>query len=134
MWTGIEFSSRPSPMEPRAQSGWFPLEPFQLGKRIAILGIAGSGLLAVLNIVIGLLARSTSVVAIGVEFAGDVLASAVVLFGMMVASRPPDENHPYGHGRSEMLAGFLVGLILLLAGLGICVRSLQSMGAVPAPP
>ncbi|MBI4465766.1 MAG: cation transporter, partial [Acidobacteria bacterium] len=47
---------------------------------------------------------STSVVAVGVEFAGDVLASAVVLFGMMVASRPPDADHPYGHGRSETLA------------------------------
>ncbi|MBI4442076.1 MAG: cation transporter [Acidobacteria bacterium] len=121
-------------MELRAQSGWFPVEPFQLGKRIAVLGIVGSGLLAVLNIVTGVLARSTSVTAIGVEFAGDVLASAVVLFGMMVASRPPDENHPYGHGRSEMLAGLLVGLILLLAGLGICVRSLQAIGNVHEPP
>ena len=121
-------------MEPSAQPDLFPLQQFQLGKRIAFFGVMGSGLLAVLNIIIGLLARSTSVVAIGVEFTGDVLASTVVLLGMTVASRPPDADHPYGHGRSETLAGLLVGLILLMAGVGICVRSLQAVGALHPPP
>ena len=73
-------------------------------------------------------------VAAGLEFTGDVLASTVVLFGMLVASKPPDANHPYGHGRSETLAGFVVGVILVLGGFGICVHSLQKVGEVHAPP
>ena len=80
------------------------------GRRVAIAGIAASALLATLNIVVGLMARSTSVVATGFEFAGDVLASTVVLIGMIVAVKPADENHPYGHGRIETLAAFLVGV------------------------
>ena len=53
--------------------------------------------------------QSTSVFATGVEFAGDVLASIVVLFGLIAATKPPDDDHPYGHGRIETLAAFVVG-------------------------
>ena len=70
------------------------------GGRVALAGIAASALLATLNIVVGILTKSTSVVATGAEFAGDVLASTVVLIGMVVAVKPADENHPYGHGRA----------------------------------
>src|SRR5581483_12021307 len=76
-----------------------------IGKRIAAISIAVSLALAVAKIGIGLWARSTSVVADGFESAGDVVASSIVLFGFVIASRPPDENHPYGHGKYETLTG-----------------------------
>ena len=103
-------------------------------RRVALLGICASALLAILNIVVGLLARSTSVVATGIEFAGDVLASTVVFFGMVVAVRPADENHPYGHGRVETLAAFTVGMILAVGGAGICWNSLRNVGEQHPPP
>ncbi len=90
--------------------------------------------LAVANVVIGLKAGSTSVVAAGAEFAGDVLASGVVFLGMLFALRPPDWDHPYGHGRAETLAGLLVGLILAAGGIGICFRSLQQAGEIHEVP
>jgi cation diffusion facilitator family transporter len=99
-----------------------------------LAGIGVSSLLATLNIVVGILAHSTSVVATGVEFAGDVIASTVVFFGMLVAARPADANHPYGHGRVETIAAFVVGLILAAGGAGICWKSLQTVGAVHPPP
>jgi cation diffusion facilitator family transporter len=104
------------------------------GRVLAAWSVAASLLLAVLNIAVGLQAGSTSVVAAGVEFAGDVLASAIVFAGMVIASRPADETHPYGHGRFEILAALLVGLILCSAGLTICVRSLQQIGEVRQAP
>ena len=107
---------------------------FRVGRRLALAGVFGSGLLAIANLLVGFMARSTSVVAAGFEFTGDVMASAIVLFGLVIASRPPDEDHPYGHGRFEILTGLLVGLILAAAGVGICVRSLQMVGEVHAPP
>ena len=73
-------------------------------------------------------------VAAGFEFVGDVLASAVVLGGMVIAAKPADSDHPYGHGRFETLAGLAVGLILAAGGAGICYRSLQQIGEVHAPP
>src|SRR5690349_1307168 len=87
-------------------------EVARTGRQVAAAGIAASALLATLNIIVGLLANSVSVVATGIEFAGDVLASTVVLVGMSIAVKPADEEHPYGHGRIETLAALLVGGIL----------------------
>ena len=106
----------------------------RIGRRVALAGIAVSALLATLNIVVGIATGSTSVVATGVEFAGDVLASTVVLIGMSVAVKPADENHPYGHGRIETLAAFIVGIILVAGGAGICWNSLQAVGETHPPP
>lgn len=105
-----------------------------LGKRIALISIAVSATLSVVKISIGLLANSTSVVADGAESAGDVVASTFVLFGFILAGKPADENHPYGHGRYETLTGLIVGVILVLGGAGISYRSLQNVGATHAAP
>jgi cation diffusion facilitator family transporter len=101
---------------------------------LAGLSVLASGGLAVANIVAGVLSRSTSVLAAGVEFAGDVFASAVVFTGMMVAARPADANHPYGHGRYELLAALVVGLVVTAGGAGICIKSLQDLESMHPPP
>jgi cation diffusion facilitator family transporter len=106
----------------------------RLGRRVAAAGVIASTVLACMNIVVGLLAHSTSVLATGLEFAGDVVASMIVLGGMAIAARPADENHPYGHGRVEMLAGFVVGIIVMAGGVGICYQSLQRIGEIHPPP
>ena len=98
------------------------------------MSVAASALLAAGNVIVGLRAGSTSVVAAGLEFAGDVVASAFVLLGMLVASKPADSDHPYGHGRLEMLAGLVVGIILGAGGAGICYRSLQNVSEVHVAP
>ena len=109
-------------------------QSYRTARQLALAGIAVSSLLAFGNVVVGLVSHSTSVVAIGLEFAGDVLASAIVFVGMRVAARPADENHPYGHGRVETLAAFIVGVILALGGVAICYRSLRAIGVAHAPP
>lgn len=106
----------------------------QTGRRVALASIFASALLATVNIVVGRMTHSTSVVATGIEFAGDVMASTVVLFGMIAAAKPPDEAHPYGHGRIESIAAFVVGVILVLGGAGICWNSLRAAGAEHPPP
>jgi cation diffusion facilitator family transporter len=93
-----------------------------------------SGALAVIKLVVGWMAGSTSVVADGIESAGDVMASAMILVALSVAARPADENHPYGHGRFETLTGLLVGNILAVTGALISWRSLDGMSDVHAPP
>ena len=111
-----------------------PHSAARLGRRVAIASIAASALLATLNIVVGRITRSTSVFATGVEFAGDVLASTIVLIGMIVAVRPADANHPYGHGRIETLAAFVVAMVLIVGGIGISWNSVQAIGDVHDPP
>lgn len=104
------------------------------GARIAIASMALSGALAVAKLIAGWLAGSASVVADGFESAGDVVTSGIVLLGLTVAARPPDKNHPYGHGRFETLTGLITGLGLALVGTGIIWKSLHDVGLRHAPP
>jgi cation diffusion facilitator family transporter len=109
-------------------------QSYRTAQRITLAGIVVSVLLASVHIAVGLAVGSTSVTAAGFEFAGDVLASAIVLAGMRVASRPADEEHPYGHGRVETLTAFVVGGVLTIAGAAICYESLQNVYEIHAPP
>jgi cation diffusion facilitator family transporter len=104
------------------------------GQRIALIGMAVSAALAALKISVGLWGDSNSVLADGFESAGDVLSSGMVFLGLMVAARPPDSNHPYGHGRAEILSGLGLGMILFLAGAAISVHGLLGVGDVTGPP
>src|SRR3974377_578802 len=97
--------------------------PEQLGRRVAIAGMIVSGALAALKITVGLMVNSTAVVSDGVESAADVFSSAIVLFGLSLAAKPPDAEHPYGHGRLETLSGLAVGIMLGLTGAGICFNA-----------
>lgn len=106
----------------------------QLGRRLALTGMLVSAVLAALNVAVGQWTHSASLLATGVEFAGDVLASGVVWLGMTVGVRPADENHPYGHGRVETLAAFLVGLVLVAGGAGICWNAVHDVAERHAPP
>lgn len=100
----------------------------RVGRRIALLSMSVGAVLAAAKIWVGLNAGSTSVFSDGLEAAGDVLSSGIVYAGLWLASKPPDYEHPYGHGRYETLAGLAIGAMLLLAGAAIFWHSLVSLG------
>jgi cation diffusion facilitator family transporter len=104
------------------------------GRRAAAAGMVVSGALAIAKLTIGWLAGSTSVVADGFESAADVLASGLLLLGLWVADRPPDDDHPYGHGRFETLTALGLGLVLAVSGATIAATSLHRIGETHAPP
>jgi cation diffusion facilitator family transporter len=93
-------------------------------RQIAILGMVVSAVLAILKITVGWFAHSAAVTADGFESATDVFTSGLVLVGLILAARPADDNHPYGHGRVEILIGLLLGFILVCAGGGIAWHGL----------
>ncbi len=108
--------------------------PGGTGRNVALASIFISAALATAKILVGLKARSTAVVSDGIESASDVLASGLVLFGLNMAAKPPDAEHPYGHGRLETLSGMAVGLILAATGSLIAYESLQRAMLVHAAP
>lgn len=103
-------------------------------RKIAILGIVVSAALATLKIVVGWLAHSASVGADGLESASDVFTSGLVLIGLTLAARPADRNHPYGHGRVEILTGLLLGFLLFAAGCFIAWRGFTGASHVSGIP
>jgi cation diffusion facilitator family transporter len=90
-----------------------------IGRRIALISMTVGAALAVSKIVVGAHVGSAAVASDGLEAGGDVLSSGIVYGGLWLAAKPPDSEHPYGHGRYETLAGLAVGAMLLLAGAAI---------------
>lgn len=106
----------------------------KMARRVALASIFLSAVLAATKITVGVMGRSTAVVSDGFESGGDVLASGFVLWGLTLAAKPADEEHPYGHGRFETLTGLAVGMLLCATGALICYRSFQKVFALePAP-
>lgn len=105
----------------------------KVGQRVALAGVVVSFTLAAVKIGAGLAGHSTAVVADGLESAGDVLASGLVLFALALAAKPADADHPYGHGRVEILSGLLIGLLLTAGGSLISYGSLERLGRDQPP-
>jgi len=83
------------------------------GVRATALGAAINIVLAILKIWVGLAGRSRALVADGVHSLSDLATDIVVVFGLIVGSRPMDKNHLYGHKKIETLSEIIVGLCLL---------------------
>jgi cation diffusion facilitator family transporter len=62
----------------------------------------------------------------------DVAASIAIVFAVRLAARPPDEEHPFGHGRYEPLAGLQLGLIVCVAGVWLAARHVAGLFETPA--
>ncbi|GAA3403662.1 cation diffusion facilitator family transporter [Paenibacillus hodogayensis] len=75
--------------------------------------------LTALKLIVGLLSGSQVLIADGVHNAGDVIATTAALSSMRISKRPADEDHPYGHGKAEVLGSGIVAIILVLAALYI---------------
>jgi len=87
------------------------------GIGITLLGsVVNAGLVA-LKLGLGSLGGSMALVADGVHSLSDLATDLVVLGGIRLASRPADRSHAFGHGKFETLAGVLVALALIGAGV-----------------
>lgn len=78
-----------------------------------------------LKIVVGAIFNSPVLLADGYHNAGDVIASGATLTSMRISKRPADEDHPYGHGKAEVLSSAIVGIILVLAACFIAYESIK---------
>ncbi len=75
--------------------------------------------------------HSFGLVADGLESGADVLSGLVVFFGLKIAVKPPDADHPYGHGKAEPIAALCVGLSLVAAA--VTILSLRVSNLFKAP-
>jgi len=85
--------------------------------KLVLRGIALNALLAVVKLAGGIFGHTYALIADAAESMLDILSSTLVWAGFRVAARPPDANHPYGHGKAEPLAALMVALfIFAMAG------------------
>jgi cation diffusion facilitator family transporter len=102
----------------------------------AVLGIGVNLGLGAAKCSAGLLGHSFALVADGVESLTDVFSGLVVYFGLKIAIKPADADHPYCHGKAEPIAAMVASLALMAAALGIiyqAVREITTPHSTPAP-
>jgi cation diffusion facilitator family transporter len=104
------------------------------GMKSSLIGIGSNLALASFKCVAGFLGHSFALIADGVESLSDVVSSTVVFFGLKFAIKPPDEDHPYGHGKAEPIAAIIVSLALIAAAGFIgaeSIRRIQELHPLP---
>jgi len=98
--------------------------------------MVSSVFLAAIKFLAGIFGNSFALIADGIESVVDVFSSILVLVGLRYAERPPDENHPYGHGKAEPLITFLVVVFLVMSAATIAwqaIINIQDPHALPKP-
>jgi len=106
------------------------------GLQSSLVSITANCVLALLKCAAGIMGRSFALVADGIESLSDVFSSAVVYFGLRFAMKPPDREHPYGHGKAEPVAAATVSLAMAAAAMGIAIESvtlIRTPHALPVP-
>lgn len=99
------------------------------------LGIAVNVLLTLGKGIVGFLANSQALLADAAHSASDVVGSVVALLGIKMADAPPDDDHPYGHGKAEHVASIIVALLLVAVGVQMAAAAVKVLmaGVPPAP-
>ena len=75
----------------------------------------------------GMITGAVSVTADAFNNLSDAATSLVTLLGFKLAGRQADEDHPYGHGRMEYLAGLAVSVAILLVGIELAKGAIEKI-------
>ncbi len=102
--------------------------------RAAALGLIVNLVLGVTKLTAGLVVASFALISDAVNSLGDALTSCVVLFALIVAQRPPDTEHPYGHTRAEAIAASNVALLIMISAGLVGWEAVQRISVVHAAP
>jgi len=106
----------------------------QTAIKTTYFSIAGNSALALIKWLTGYFGNSYALIADAIESTSDIFSSLLVLFGLRYASRPPDRDHPYGHGRAEPLVTFLVVALLVTSATIIAYESIKNISTPHEPP
>jgi cation diffusion facilitator family transporter len=94
---------------------------------VALLSVVTTSTLTFLKLLIGLLSGSVSVLAEGFHSATDMLAAFVAFVSVKKSSLPPDDDHPYGHGKFESISGALEASLILGATFYVLYEAIKSL-------
>jgi len=101
--------------------------PEQLIRKVTWIGVSVNVALAVFKLAAGIYGDSQAVIADGIEALLDVFTVLLVYAGSRFWSRPPDDCHPFGHGRMETLVAVIIGVSLVGAAVGIGWESIATL-------
>jgi cation diffusion facilitator family transporter len=95
--------------------------------RIARISIASNTFLILMKFSVGIVSGSVSIMSEAIHSGMDLVAAIIAFFSVRVADNPPDERHPYGHGKFENLSGVIEALLILVAAAWIVFEAVRKM-------
>ncbi|MCE4050902.1 MULTISPECIES: cation diffusion facilitator family transporter [Bacillaceae] len=96
----------------------------RIAKKVAWISVISNVILTIGKLVVGWAANSDAVFADGIHSAADVFASVIVLFVIKIANKPADLEHPYGHGKAEIIVSGIVGIVLFAVSLYVVYEAI----------
>jgi cation diffusion facilitator family transporter len=107
--------------------GYFSITKKAKAKLAGYFSISGNILLFVLKLWAGIATGSVALIADAWHTLSDSLSSVILLVGIYVSDKPADNEHPYGHGRAEIIASLVLGLILVLVAINFLYESVNGI-------
>ncbi|MDE6717559.1 MAG: cation diffusion facilitator family transporter [Muribaculaceae bacterium] len=95
--------------------------------KVTLIGSAVNAVLIVLKFIAGFVGRSSAMVADAVHSLSDFISDVIVLLFVKIAGKPKDKGHDYGHGKFETLATVIIGILLIIAGIGLMVNGIKTV-------
>ncbi|MGG3562376.1 cation diffusion facilitator family transporter [Neobacillus rhizosphaerae] len=99
----------------------------RLGERGAMISIVAYLILSAVKLVIGYMSDSAALRADGLNNTTDIIASIAVLIGLKISQRPPDNDHGYGHWKSETIASMVASFIMIAVGIQVLTDAIPAM-------
>lgn len=93
----------------------------------SVLSIVCNIFMVIFKLIFGYMIHSVALLADGFNNLSDVGSNIATLFGFKLASKHPDSEHPYGHGRYEYIAGLVISFLILLVGFSSLKEAIMKM-------
>lgn len=94
--------------------------------KVMSVSIITNTFLSLIKIIIGFICKSSALLADGVHSFSDLLTDFFAIIGNIMAKKPADEKHPYGHGKIEYLTSIGISIVIIILGLTIINNSMHS--------
>lgn len=95
--------------------------------KTARLSIFSNTSLIIIKMIVGIISGSVSLISEAIHSGIDLLASIVAFYAVKISSKPPDENHPYGHGKFENVSGVIEAILIFVAAIWIILKAIDRL-------
>jgi cation diffusion facilitator family transporter len=98
-----------------------------LKTKTARLSVISNTLLIIMKLVVGLVTGSVSILSEAIHSSIDLVAAIIAFFAVKVSGTPPDERHPFGHGKIENVSGVIEALLIFVASVWIIYEAIKKL-------
>jgi cation diffusion facilitator family transporter len=93
----------------------------------ARLSVISNIFLILIKLIVGIITGSVSILSEAIHSTMDLVASVVAFFSVRVSDTPPDQRHPYGHGKIENISGVVEALLIFVGAAWIIYEAIHKI-------